>query len=81
MDRALLWSPEAQASLARRIAAAALLAASGGLARLALRVERPAAVARPAQLEVGFIDIDGQRRAAVYADGRLIGVVPDSERL
>jgi len=80
MERALELRFEAEASLARRAAVAVLLAASGALARLAASIEQPGS-AESEELEIGVVEVGGERRGAVYAGGRLLGVLPDIERL
>jgi len=80
MERVLELSLEAEAGPARRLAVVVLLAASGALARLAARLERPVA-AEVAALEVGAVEIRGERCGAVYAGGRLLCVLPGIERL
>lgn len=68
-------------SAALRAAAGALQQASRLLARLAQRLDRPAAVAatRPPQLE--FHAEAGAPEGALYADGVLVGMLPGVTRL
>ena len=64
----------------RRLAVAALLAVGGALAPLLVRARLKAAK-RPECVEVGCLEIGGERYGAVYEDGRLIGVLEGVDRL
>jgi len=66
---------------ARRWAVVGLLAVGGALAPLVVRARRKVAVKRPESVEVARLEVGGQSYGAVYADGRLIGVLEGVERL
>lgn len=77
--REWLWSPAP--SLPRRLAAAALRAASRGLARLARQL-RGAAQRGPAGAPVlEFYAEAGAPEGALYVDGQLVGHLPGVTRL
>ena len=64
----------------RRLAVAVVLALGGALAPLVLRARLKAAK-RPESIEVGCLEVGGERYGAVYEDGRLIGVLEGVDRL
>ncbi|HUL65068.1 MAG TPA: hypothetical protein VLW55_10670 [Burkholderiaceae bacterium] len=65
----------------RRLAVAALLAVGGALAPLLVRARLNKAAKRPECVEVGCLEVGGERYGAVYEDGRLIGVLEGVDRL
>ena len=65
----------------RRLAGVGLIAIGGALAPLVLRVRQRVAAKRPGTIEIGRIEVGGERYGAVYEDGRLVGVLGGVERL
>jgi hypothetical protein len=64
----------------RRLALAVVLGVGGALAPLLVRARLKAAK-RPERIEVGCLEVGGERYGAVYEDGRLIGVLEGVDRL
>jgi hypothetical protein len=81
MLRALELSQYVGAGYARRLAAVGLLAVGGAVAPLVLRARRKAQAKQSAAVEVGRLEVRGERYGAVYEDGRLVGVLEGVDRL
>jgi hypothetical protein len=65
----------------RRLAVLGLLAVGGALAPLVVRARGKAALRRPASVEVARLEVGEGACAAIYEDGRLVGVLDGVDRL
>jgi hypothetical protein len=85
MVRSLEFAPDVTApGVLRRWAATVLMAASDVLAHLAARIAvNESAAVEPTHVAIEFasVELDGRTVGAVYENGRLVGWLPDIDRL